>query len=502
METSSYNQLLHVKAKLGRPSIATASIFVIGCLTFLGTIVSTVPFLILGSGACLIAIVLLLWTNDEPPILMLPALFQWSEVALVPISTIWLKVPLQELSTYGADLNASAIYGLLGVLALAIGMKIGAGRKPIRSVSFSERIKSEAMRWPQAKVFQVSTILIFAGYIFATAMWSVGPLREPFGQAANLKYIGLFILTYWCLLNGRSYGVLALIVCFEIGFGMTGFFANFKNSILTFFVAALFAKPRIRPLDLITVLLAATTIIFVGIFWSAIKPDYREFVNKGSGAQIVEVPLSARIDFLTNAASTLDGEKVADGFQRLVSRHGYIEFLGLVLQNVPQVVSFQNGQITAAVFRHIAIPRLVWPGKPMLPNDTEVMSKYTGLPMTWNSDTSISIGYLGELYADFGYLGGLMGASIIGALVGAVYRTVRNNESGSALVAGGLCLMIVLPIAYFGTAYVKLVGAFVMTAVIVLIMSYFVVPTLFRRPNGVYDKSVNAPKSVRKFSRI
>ena len=418
MEISRDDENPLVSARSTRPAIASASMFLIGCLTFLGMLSSTIPLLILFSGIALIAIIALLWTNDEPPILLLPALFQWSEVALVPISTVWLRVPLAELSDNGANLDASAVYGLLGVLSLAIGMKAGSLRGGAKGISFSGRIRREAMVWPQSKVFQASAALVLAGYVFAALMYSVGPLREPFGQAANIKYVGIFILAYWCLLNGRSHAVLAAVLCFEIVIGMTGFFAEFKNTILTFFVAALFAKPRIRPLDVLTTAFAASLILSVAIFWSAIKPDYREFVNKGTGAQIVDVPMSERINFISDSLNSFDGEKIANGFQRLVSRHGYIEYLGLVLQNVPQAVPYQKGQITASVIRHITVPRLLWKDKPPLPNDTEVMSKYTGLPMTWSSDTSISIGYLGELYADFGYLGGLFGASVVGLMVG------------------------------------------------------------------------------------
>lgn len=502
MEISRADENLIANARGTRPAIATASMFLIGCLTFAGMLSSTIPFLILLSGIALIAIIALLWTNDEPPILLLPALFQWSEVALVPISTVWLRVPLAELSENGADLNASALYGLLGVLSLAIGMKAASLRSGSKGISFSDRIRREAMLWPQSKVFQASAALILAGYVFAALMYSVGPLREPFGQAANIKYIGLFILAYWCLLNGRSHAVLAAVLCFEIIIGMTGFFAEFKDTILTFFVAALFAKPRIRALDLLTTAFAALLILSVAIFWSAIKLDYRQFVNKGTGAQIVDVPVSERINFIGNSLNSFDGEKIAIGFQRLVSRHGYIEYLGLVLQNVPQAVPFQEGQITASVIRHITVPRLFWNGKPPLPSDTEVMSKYTGLQMTWNSDTSISIGYLGELYADFGYLGGLFGTSVIGLMVGLSYRVVRDNRRGSELAKAGLCLMLVLPIAYFGTAYVKLVGAYVMTAVIVLFLLNFVVPLLFRG-YSFDDRAPTRPSiSAKKFTRI
>lgn len=457
-----------------RPQAASALIAATVVLTGLGMLASTVPMLVLASGATLCLVVLLLWRGDDPPILLLPALFQWSEVAIAPLSTMWLKVPLAELSTYGADIEKSSLYGLLGISALSIGMWLGAGKA--KGPTFSSRLREEVERWTPQQVISTSLTLIGLGYGLAFISGIAGPAREPLNQASNVKYIGLFLLTFWCLVRQRNYGLLLLVACLEIGFGMTGFFAEFKNSILTFFVATITARPRIRPLDLLLSAGAVGVILSVAIFWSAVKPEYREFANQGTGAQILAVPFEDRVEFLVNAAAEFDGEKIAYGFEKLVARHGYVEFLGLVMDYVPRVIPHENGKLTVAVFRHIAVPRFLWPQKPPLPSDTEVMSKYTGLPMTWTSDTSISIGYLGELYADFGYFGGLVGAGLIGLIVGLVYRFVRGSFNSSAIISAGLCLMIALPIAYFGTAYVKMVGAFVMTSIVVFIIARFLLP--------------------------
>lgn len=485
-----------------RPPLANATIFGVALMTFWGMLTSPVPLLVLFCGLCLVTIILLLWTSNEPPILLLPAMFQWSEVAILPLSTSWLGVPLAELAQYGTDLNKSASYGLLGVLALSIGMKVGMGGQTSGSVSFSERIRQEAEKWPQAQVLFICGTIIVAGYVLAAASVVAGPLREPLNQASNIKYLGLFFLTYWCLYRQRAIGILLLVIVFEVIFGMTGFFAEFKNSILTFFIAAVFARPKVTPINIISVGAAACLILSIGIFWSSVKPDYRSFVNKGTGAQIVDVPIDQRVDFLANAALSMDNDKIADGFQRLITRHGYIEYLGLVMENIPRSMPHQNGSITASVFGHITVPRVLWKDKPVLMNDTEVMSKYSGLPMTWNSDTSISIGYLGELYADFGYYGGLIGAAVIGFAVGFVYRNISRSKQGSALMNAGLCLMIALPIAYFGTAYVKLVGSFVLTAAIVFLLQRILFPMLIRYPFLKAQPQGHQPRSPQKLRRI
>ena len=455
--------------------------------------------LVLASGAVLCFVVLLLWRGDDPPILLLPALFQWTEVAIVPLSTIWLKVPLSELSPNGADIASSSLYGLLGISALSMGMWLGSSA--LKGPALSVRLAEEAKSLTLSKVVMISIPLIGLGYAFSALTAVAGNAGQVTSLAGNIKCVGLFILTYWCLVRGRGYPILLTVMTFEIIFGMTGFFAQFKDSILTFFVAALAARPKIRALDILSVSVATGVILSVAIFWSAIKPDYRNFMNQGTGAQVVNVPISDRLDFLSNAAATFDETKLATGFESLVARHGYVEYLSLVMTNIPRNMPYEGGKLTAAVFRHITVPRFLWPDKPMLPSDTEVMSKYTGLPMVWNSDTSISIGYLGELYIDFGYLGGLFAAGIIGLIVGVAYGVMRNAKKVSPLVIAGFCVMLALPIAYFGTAYIKMAGSFIMTSAIVLVFVKLIAPIIFpiaKFPKiaGARANSYSKPKRI------
>lgn len=462
-------------ATVQRPAAAKAALLATAIVTGIAAPASTAPLVVLLSGCCLALIIALLWRFDEPPILLLPPLFQWSEVAIWPLATVWRQVPLS--SRFGADLDASAPYGLAGVAALAIGLWMGSWRS--RSTQpFSLRLRAEAMQWRFRQVATVAAAAMIAGYLASAVSNFAGPARELFNQLSSVRYVGLFALAYWCLLHGRKLRVLAAVMAFEIIFGMTGFFAEFKNSILTFLVAAMSARTRVRPADVLVIGSAGALLMVVAIFWSAVKAEYRLLVNEGTGAQVVSIPLTERLSYLADAAGSMDGQRIGEGFDRLVDRHGYIEFLGLTMANVPSTLPHEDGQLTLAVLSHIAMPRFLFPGKPPLPSDTEVMAKYTGLPMTWNENTSISIGHLGELYIDFGYVGGLAAMALIGWLVGTVYRKLCDYKGASEMIAAGFCLMTALPIAYFGAAYIKLMGAFVFSSAIALVLQRFVEPRL------------------------
>lgn len=477
-----------------RPLAAKAGILAAFLIATVAAVLSAAPVVVAASGLSLAAIIAMLWRADEPPILLLPPLFQWSEVALPAISTIWLGTSLDEMSRFGVDLEPAAFYGLASVTVLAVGLRLGAGRS--RQPSFATRLRWDAFALPFPVVFKLALALMGAGYALSVLSGFWGPTRELFNQASGIKYAGFFMLAYWCLVRRIHLRLLAAVVLFEIIFGMTGFFAEFKNSLLTLLVAAIAARPRFTRGSAFAVVFAISLLLSVAVFWSAVKPGYRHFVNQGTGMQVILVPLGDRIEYLVDAAIAFDGYDISDGFERLVSRHGYIEFLGLTMKAVPDAVPHENGALTFGVVRHITMPRFLFPNKPPLPSDTEVMARYTGLPMLWDSRVSISIGHLGELYVDFGYIGGLVAIAMIGILVGVAYRVIRSGQSGPTLLKAGLAMMAVLPIAYFGTAYIKLVSAFIFAAAIAIAFQCFAWPVVESIVIGRQLNRLNHPRNM------
>jgi hypothetical protein len=478
-----------------RPPLAAALIRVLFILTPLLAMSSPSPVAVSLSGLTLILIIALLWRVGEPPILLLPVVFQWSEVATLPLMTIWKQESLNNLAVLGGDLETSAAYGLAAISALAMGLRLGSAGNAVSS--FADRLQAEARAWSLSNVLKVGLGSMSIGYLLSAMLSIAGPARELVSHSASIKYVGIFLIAYWCLINQRNYGLLAGVAAFEILIGMTGFFAAFKNSILTILVAVISARPRIRPSDLAASALIAAVLLFAATFWTVIKPEYRLLVNQGTGSQVVDIPLDERINFLLRALADINGAQLADGFDRLASRHAYIQYLALVMQNVPAVIPHEDGRLTMDVISHITMPRIFFPSKPPLPSDTHVMAKYTGLANTWNENTSISIGNLAELYIDFGLIGGVAAEFAIGLLIAFVYRRLRNYYGCSVILTAGLCVMIVLPIAYFGTAYIKLIGAFVFTSIIALGLQSYVAPRLTRRLDVPPFQDARVSRSMR-----
>jgi hypothetical protein len=125
-------------------------------------------------------------------------------------------------------------------------------------------------------------------------------------------------------------------------------------------------------------------------------------------------------------------------------------------------------------------PRILFPDKPEVLSDTVVTAYYTGVESVLSNteDTSISIGYLGELYIDFGIVGALIAVVLIGFAFGRLYRAIRDYSQVPTLINYGFCMMLALSMSTFGIALIKLIGGFVMVAAVAMVSQRVIWPVL------------------------
>ena len=114
---------------------------------------------------------------------------------------------------------------------------------------------------------------------------------------------------------------------------------------------------------------------------------------------------------------------------------------------------------------HVLEPRLLFPDKRPLMSDTELVQKYTNIRFDVSSSayTSISLGYLAELYIDFGVLGALSVMFIFGVLFGRSFEFVCSSRSLPSIINFGLAIMLVMSVTQFEQALAKTVGGFITT---------------------------------------
>jgi hypothetical protein len=168
--------------------------------------------------------------------------------------------------------------------------------------------------------------------------------------------------------------------------------------------------------------------------------------------------LPERIDYIWNEVIAFDAKQFSKGLDALVSRLSYVDYIAATLVRVPEIIPHQDGRQLAEAFYHVVTPRALFPDKPPVPDDSAVTEYYTGIYILGES-TSISIGYVGELYIDFGFFGSILVAGLLGFGVGFSARKIALHPGNGPVVTYASLLVIAMPLNIFETAMIKLVGA-------------------------------------------
>lgn len=109
-----------------------------------------------------------------------------------------------------------------------------------------------------------------------------------------------------------------------------------------------------------------------------------------------------------------------------------------VMRRVPKTEPFTNGEMTIVRPISALIPRIFWEKKPILP-DPKDYQRFTGFTLT--KYNSVTIGPIGEAYADFGKLGPLF-LFFYGLIMRLLYKYFRKkSEKNSFLILWFLVIM-------------------------------------------------------------
>src|SRR5205814_3724135 len=88
---------------------------------------------------------------------------------------------------------------------------------------------------------------------------------------------------------------------------------------------------------------------------------------------------------------------------------------------------YENGRLWFDAVKHVFTPRAFFPGKGII-DDSARTTYYTGVLVAGlEQGTSISIGYMGESYIDFGPIGMFVPIFFLGLLYGYIYRLFAKH---------------------------------------------------------------------------
>ena len=182
----------------------------------------------------------------------------------------------------------------------------------------------------------------------------------------------------------------------------------------------------------------AAFLIVASVMWMGVRTQYRQdFVDNvfaSSRAMRLERMQALMSDWLSNR-----DERLGSDMDVLMDRSWAIYYPALALARVPSVLPHSNGELIGGALLHLVTPRVLFPNKPELPSDSDLVRKYSGIWVAGvDQNTSIAFGYAAEAYVDFGVPVMFIPVLLLGVFCGGMYvwflRALHHRELAVSLV--------------------------------------------------------------------
>ena len=436
------------------------------------------PVLALLALANLFASIKLLWRPGESPILVFVFIYQWLQVNIKILHADLLRVSVEDLAAYGGDVTMVVILSNAALLALACGMNRGAGPRAWLAV---QEARAQSLVLPM-KVWVRLYVVAWVLSAIATALIPLLPgLSQVLLVISGLRWVFFFALTYAAFSRPSVWLPWWLIFLGEYLLSLGGFFSDFRVGLffaifaVTAATAGRMTWTRAASLLLLTALLVASALV-----WSAVKGEYRAFVNQGSGQQVVAVDRTDQLAKLQDLVAQLDSGSVAIALETMVVRMSYVDFFARVMAVVPARTAHTRGDIWGDALLRIVTPRLLFPEKSGV-NDSDRTNQFTGLNVsTAAQGTSISIGYVAESYIDFGVEGMLFPMLAMGFGMGRFYRFAHSDPRFQGLLGMAFASVALMPAFAFESSITKVLPSLALSMLLSWMLLVFAMPRLMR----------------------
>jgi len=404
----------------------------------------------------------LLWRSGEPQVLLLALWMQSIQV----IAPVWVfnREDVSMASIFNSAAYPNAFYfSVLALISFALAARLGAGSS-LRLALLSSDILEDRLN--SRSLFQCYGLFLFVQLATPFIVSQAGGLAQLVWPLASIRLIFAYYIFKSSIRKKKISLSLLVILLVETMLGFTGFFADFKNIFLVIVLAALSVESGLRTLFRKRILVVILLFLFLLSYWQYVKPSYRFFVSLGSASQVVSVSLSERLDFHLTALRSIKPEHLELGFNNFLERAGYLKFFAGTIQHVPTVVPHQGGRLWSEAVEFSLKPRVLFPSKAVA-NDSDRTNTFSGMKVAGISEgTSVSIGYVGESYIDFGFPFMLAPVAAMGWLLGRLYRLLILIQPINPLNCGAAIILILNTATTFETSNLKLLPAALLSFIV------------------------------------
>jgi hypothetical protein len=362
----------------------------------------------------------LLDVGGTVPVLFAAFAFQWIQVSSGFLYTIITGRALE--ATHASDYRTMMTLGLFSILVLAGGIRLGYKLLEPHTIERPShaRILSSGALW-----------VLYGGSLAATAVmqtlaWEFPMLTQPILALTFARLAILYLVLRRLVAPQLNVLAFAGVVGFEVLLGLTAYFAGFREPLVLATLAILEVFDRRRVSHWATTCVLVLSASFLGLLWLGVRVEYRrDFADIEMFEESRDMRL-ARLQELTEGWWKRDSHEFWWNLDLLMDRLWTVYYPALAVARVPNALPHTDGRLMTAALAHVFMPRVVFPNKPALPSDSDMVREYSGVWVAGAEEgTSIAFGYVAESYVDFGVPLMFVPMLIWGAFIGASYRAVQ-----------------------------------------------------------------------------
>ena len=259
----------------------------------------------------------------------------------------------------------------------------------------------------------LSYVLIGVGFASSIlADFFSADLAFIFILIGSFKFIGAFMF----LASDKPLKPLPIIIVFTSILISSLGAAMFHDLIIWLIFLGSFLAIKYRP-RLRIKLFAVTAFTIFTVIIQLSKSDYRLAGSQGEESGIESFATAYERDKGEN--KFYNPETLAKSNIRI--NQGYI--VTNIMNTVPRIVPFQNGEEMMQILEAAILPRILAPNK-LKAGDQEIFKKYTGLGLSKN--TAMGLSSVGDAYINFGVFGGCVFMFFLGLLYNEVLKAFQR----------------------------------------------------------------------------
>lgn len=411
----------------------------------------------------------------KPSVFTIIFLYHFIQVA----ANIWLSNYLEKDLDFRSDnMEEATICGFIGLFVLFVPIIYYQNKIPTVSLS---SLRVYANKMSIEKTFKAYLIAFFVANALGGVAFVVPGLAQVIFSVINIKWFFFLLFGYQVLLKRRMVKHFVILSGAEFMLGFISYFSDFKTVIFFGAFLAISFIIQVKLKQLFLAIIALVLVVFLAIKWTAIKGEYREFLNQGAKSQNVSVSGSEALNKLIDLGSeSVDYEK-DDPVYNFLDRIQYTYHLAKTMDRLPAVLPYEYGANIGRTMEFVFTPRFLNPNKPIFKATVKTI-KYTGLVYAgYEQGVSFSLGYFADFYIDFGYYGMMIPLLVLGWIFGSTYFYFVRRSSANLVFNYAVVGAMFMEFSAFEADLTYIMGRLFATLLTFFMLKLFFFPWLYKQ---------------------